>query len=255
MLSPTISDVARAYPQVQRRAAMLWSHLLVSALCTSLVYSQTASVEEASNPIFQSKVGVVLVDVVVTDKNGQAVRGLTKDNFEILEGAGGSTAEKQTIVSFEEHNGAPPQVPSRPRLPAHFYTNAPSGPPTDSINILLLDALNTHSEDQATVHREMVSYLKSIDPGPRLAIFTLSSRLQMVEGFSSDPRVLLEALNHKKWGGQPQASTLLRSDAEDTGEQKMLQAMADEHGNNDAIQALQRFLSTGRCHGGGSARP
>ncbi len=220
---------------------MMFRHFvfsLLALLSIPLLFSEATETPESPNSTFKAKVKVVLVDVVVTDRNNHPITGLQRNNFEIFE-----NGERQPIASFEDHRGeSPAPVPPRAPLPAHFYTNAPSVPPTDSINILLLDALNTHSEDQATVRREMISYLKSIDPGPRLAIFTLGSRLQMVEGFSSDPRTLLEALNHKKWGGQPQASTLLRSDAEDTGEQKMLQAMADEHGSNDAIQALQRFL-------------
>lgn len=234
--------LTRCCAQLQCWAPRVCYQFLVLTFFASLLYSQNTPAEQLSDPTFESRVRVVIVDVVVTDKNGHLVRGLTKDDFEVLEGTGSGRGDKQNILSFEEHDGLHPQRSSRPPLPQHFYTNAPAVPSNDSINVLLLDALNTHSEDQAAVRRDMISFLKSIDPGQRLAIFTLGSRLRLVEGFSSDSRVLVEALMHKKWGGEPQASTLLRSEAEDAGEQKMLQSIADAHGSNDAIKALQQFL-------------
>ena len=49
--------------------------------------------------------------------------------------------------------------------------------------MLMLDALNTQLGDQISVRKQMVDYLKNIQPGPQLAIFTLTSKLRLVEGF------------------------------------------------------------------------
>ena len=46
-------------------------------------------------PSFSSKVNLVLVDVAVHDKKGETVKGLTADDFELLE-----DGRKQQIVSF-----------------------------------------------------------------------------------------------------------------------------------------------------------
>lgn len=210
--------------------------------------SQTAQIPDSARPTFKSNAQLVLVDVVVTDGAGHPITGLQKDDFEIFEstdpvGKGG----KQTIVSFEEHKGGPPKI-EPPRLPApNFYTNAPPVASADSVNVLLLDALNTASEDQTAVRRQMIGYLKTIDPGPRLAIFTLGSRLRLVEGFSSDPRALIEALGHKKWGGMPQASTPVQTAAEASMNQKLQQQMIDTHASSAAIQELQDFLDEERA--------
>jgi hypothetical protein len=110
------------------------------------------------------------------------------------------------------------------------------------VNVLMLDALNTPLGDQSYVRQQMVSYLKTIQPGPRLAIFTLSSRMRMVEGFTAAPSLLLAALNHQNWGGGPQSSPVLRTETEDNLDQQLLNNMAEAGASGDSVQALQQFL-------------
>lgn len=112
----------------------------------------------------------------------------------------------------------------------------------------MLDALNTPLGDQSNVRAQMVSYLKKIQPGPRLAIFTLTSQMRMVDGFTADPSLLLAALNHKNCGGGPQSSQLLRADEEDNVDQQMINAVADASGPvltaqaQASIQAMKEFM-------------
>src|SRR6185312_12325574 len=222
-----------------------WSVLLLCSI--PFLYSQTAPAPAASNPTFKAKVQAVLVDLTVTDGNGNPIVGLNKDDFEISE-----DGVPQVVTSFEEHRGSQPAAPvERASLPPNTYTNAPTGDPSGSVNILLLDALNTRPEDQMVVRQQMIKYLKTMDPGPRLAIFTLGEQLRMVEGFTGDPQWLLAALNHKGWGGMPQTALFAPSDNEQTLEQQALARMADMDsgtGQNvtGAIQSLQNFLAENR---------
>jgi VWFA-related protein len=216
---------------------------LVLLACLPFGYSQSGEVSGPPGPVFQSHVRLVLLDVVVTDQNNQPVTGLQKDDFQVLERSSLLEQGKaQTIASFEEHRGAPRVTPSEPPvLPPHFYTNDPLVPPADSVNVLVLDALNTSMGDMSNVHAQMVSYLKALEPGPRLAIFTLSSRLNLVEGFTADPLALIAALNSKHSGSGPQGSATQRSAAEDNMDQQALAAMKDNHATAAAFQALQQF--------------
>jgi VWFA-related protein len=147
----------------------------------------------------------VIVDLVVTDSSRNAVHGLKQEDFQLTE-----NSAPQLISGFEEITGAnPPTKDSKPLtpLPPHVYTNFQPNPPGPAVNLLLIDALNTPMQDQSYVRQQMIKYLKTMQPGTRVAIFTLASRLRIVQGFTSDTSVLLNALNSKD--ALPQTSALL----------------------------------------------
>ena len=150
--------------------------LVLFSFCSSAVFPQT-DVQNSTGTTFQSKVRVVLVDVTVTDHNEAPVSGLKKEDFEIQE-----AGKVQTIASFEEHQ-IHPQNQAPLALPPHVYSNDSVQKASDSVNVLVMDALNTPVTDQAYARQQMVKYLKQIQPGPQLAIFTLSTHLRIVEGY------------------------------------------------------------------------
>src|SRR5262249_40275789 len=69
------------------------------AATPSLVAQQPATVGNAGVPVFRSTLNVVLVDVVVRDKSGAVVRGLTPDDFELLEDG---VRQKIVTLAYEE---------------------------------------------------------------------------------------------------------------------------------------------------------
>ncbi len=153
-----------------------------------------------SGAVLESNAQLVLVDVVVTD-HGRPVAGLSRDRFHIDE-----DGHEQPIASFEELKpAAKTALAEPPVLPAGTYSNVPTYPETGSVNVLLLDALNTPSSDQEQVRRAMIAYLGSIRPGSPLAIFTLSSRLRMAAGFTTDVAQLLKALQGER--AKPQSAS------------------------------------------------
>src|SRR5277367_6170088 len=170
---------------------------LLPLLSVLSLHSQTAP--DSSTPVasIKSSVRLVLVDVVVTNGKGEAVTGLHKDDFQILE-----DGKPQTISTFDEHHGVPPTQIKLPTLPPHVSTNFPVTQTADSVNVLLLDALNTPSRDQTYVHTQMLKYLKAIPPGTRVAIFTLASRLRMLQGVTTDSSELLAILKSAQAGTQ-----------------------------------------------------
>jgi VWFA-related protein len=181
------------------RRGLLW--IALSCFAVGSVFPQTADRPNPSNLTFKARTQIVVEDVVVTDRKGHPVDGLRKEDFQIFE-----EGKPQTIVSFEEHKGVSEH--GLPPLPPNIFSNYPKPKPSDSVNVLLLDSLNTPLSDQSKVHLQLVSFLKSIPAGSHIAIFTLSSGLFMVQGFTSDPSILLAALN-KKTETRPQSSALL----------------------------------------------
>jgi VWFA-related protein len=143
------------------------------------------------------------VDVVATE-HGNAAHGLAREQFHVFE-----DGIEQTIAAFDEHRPANgPEVAARPAvLPPHVYSNVPMYADTGAVNVLLLDGLNTPASDQLEVRRQMIQYLGKIAPGTSLSIFTLASRLRMVQGFTTDVPALVKAFQSPKAG--PQQSVVL----------------------------------------------
>jgi VWFA-related protein len=194
---------------------------LVPLFCGLSLQAQTAS-SDSGNTVatIKSKVRLVLVDVVVTNGKGDAVTGLYKEDFEVLE-----DGKPQTVSTFEEHHGASPTQIKLPALPPHVYTNFPLTQTSDAVNVLLLDAMNTPTLDQSYVHTQMIKYLKQLPASTRVAIFTLASRLRMLQGVTTDSSELLKVLNSVDAG--PHESPLLPSDAETEAIHRLLAFIAE----------------------------
>jgi len=180
----------------------------------------------------------VVVDVVVTGKDGQPVMGLNAEDFAVTE-----NGKPQSITSFEAHSGGTAQAAkpvSVAELPPNTFTNIPQTAPTDSLTVLLLDSLNTAPNDQRFVKQQILAFLKTVRPGRRMAIFTLSNHLRFVQGFSDDPATLAAALNNPRLGTNPKSSPLLQSDQEKSADQQTIANM-QEHDPAGAA-ALSDFL-------------
>ena len=148
--------------------------------------------------LLHSETNRVLVDISVTNK-GQPVRGIEKGRFHIFE-----DGKEQPVLSFEEQKlGITAPVAPHAALPPNVYNNAPQYPPATAVNVLLLDGLNTPVQDQMQVRKQMIAYLGKIAPGTPLALFTLSSRLRLVQGFTQDPAAIVKAVNNPQEAARP----------------------------------------------------
>jgi VWFA-related protein len=133
--------------------------------------------------------------VVVRDKHGSPVTGLTKDDFVVLD-----EKKPQTIQVFSVQTNQLPTTPG-PALPPDFYTNRAgerAAVPT-GITVILLDGLNTRFEDQTFARKQVIKFLEQIHPEDRIALYTLGSQLRVLHDFTSDSTSLLAAL--KQYGG------------------------------------------------------
>jgi VWFA-related protein len=133
---------------------------------------------------------LVEINVIVDDKHGNPITGLTKDDFLLFD-----NKKPQEIQFFsEQHNRAPDQ-PSPP-LPPNTFTNRVTGAasPPGSATVIRFDALNTEFADQALAKKQMAKFLRQIQPHDRVAPYWLGSGLQVLHNFTTDASILRDIL-------------------------------------------------------------
>ena len=182
------------------RVARLSRLLGISILLLSFVGVLPAQAPDSGQPLaptIRVSTHLVLVDVVVTDKQGKPVAGLKKEDFVLEEN--GKTQKISTFAKASDNVS-----PTETALPPGIYSNkpeyrAPGGP----ITVLLLDGLNTSFKDQSYARRQMLRFVQQqYQPGQRVAVFALTNSLRMLQDFTSDPQILQAAL--QRFNPQPQ---------------------------------------------------
>ena len=208
-----------------------------SGILGATLHSQTSvSMAEDGRRVFRANKQIVILDVVVTAKNGRPVQGLREEDFRVSE-----NGRSQIVTSFEEHTGAQPLEVKLPELPPGVFTNTLPIKPGDSVTVLVLDSLNTPLDDQNNVRMQMLNYLKKPHPGRRTAIFALGTQLRLLQGFTDDPALLLAALNNQKDGAGAQVSPLLRSTIETAASRDAVAGLR-QHAP-DAAANMQQFAA------------
>lgn len=196
--------------------------------------AKSGTPEMTSAPTLKVSTNMVLVDVVATE-HGNAIHGLKQAQFHVFE-----NGKEQAIASFDEHSPASSQALAAPppALPPHVYSNLPQYTQQSAVNVLLLDALNTPMSDQLEVRRQMIRYLGTMPRGTSLAIFTLSSRLRMVSGFTTNAAELVRVLHHSKSKAQ---QSIVLDDESDKVLNTMEDGISTQWVSPDAIAAMDQF--------------
>jgi VWFA-related protein len=167
------------------------------ALLSPLMFAQTSGAvasRSLETTVLHVGTQLVIVDVTVVEKNGHPVHGLQREDFTLTE-----SKQPQTVSHFEEHStkDSPAAGAELPPMPPGTFTDYTSIPPNGTLNVLLLDTLNTPVADQSYVRSQLQQFVKRAKPGTRLAVFGLSTRLFLLQGFSSDPQILKNVVEHK----------------------------------------------------------
>src|SRR5580658_4707598 len=152
--------------------------------------------ENNSEVKFTARTELVLIPTLVTDKSGNHITGLKKEDFTVLENGG-----EQKVATFEEITSDPHRL-SRPRNanPNEFSNSLTGGPSNRRVTLMVLDLVNTRFVDQAYARKDLLKYLtQSVDQREPTALYTLTrSGIQVIHDFTTDPRVLVAALHKVK---------------------------------------------------------
>ncbi|HUY80217.1 MAG TPA: VWA domain-containing protein [Acidobacteriaceae bacterium] len=175
--------------------------LLVIAGVGVPVLAQNQSSQSTAAPLTIKQYSrMVNLDVVVKDRKGHPITGLTAKDFEIFEQTPSKSKEKreQRIAAIREvHTAAmKPPAAAPTNIAPGVYSNAVAVqkdpvPPT----ILLVDGINTEIQYQAQVHQQMLRMLRQLPPNVPVAVFLMGKHLELLQGFTTDPELLQTALS------------------------------------------------------------
>jgi len=165
-----------------------------------LIFTLTLSVaaqEQQSVPVFKGRADVVLIPVVVHDKQGKHVAGLKADDFTIED-----NGAKQNLASVDEvsPDSSVPQPP--PELSADVrrgvvFTNQLSNPTqAKQLMIFAIDLVNAPFADTEQGRRAMLSFIAShMSPNRTMGLVTIETgRVRLLHAFTTSPTVLSSAL-------------------------------------------------------------
>ena len=154
----------------------------------SLVFGQgpPATTVPAGQTTIRTEAHIVVLDVMVTDKQGVPVHGLTAADFAIRE-----NGSPQTIKSIDEHTGiiGASQIQAAPDV----HTNRPA-PGADVWNVVLYDQFNTPQADQQRARAELVRFANALAPKANVALISFGGGLRVVSPFSVGQPGMVKAL-------------------------------------------------------------
>jgi VWFA-related protein len=184
-----------------RAAALL---ILVLAAAQPIIGQQPPP---SASPTFRSTLNLVLVDVVVRDKKGAAVKGLTADDFQLVE-----DGRPQQILTFayEEISNASPPIErasvlamkvaaAGPRVgaPDAVATPTDTAPPPARLSsediaghrllILLFDTSSMQPADVTKAADAAIKWVhEQMGPADLVAVASIGSSLQILSDFTSN---------------------------------------------------------------------
>ena len=133
---------------------------------------------------------LVILDVVVTDKQGNIVNGLTRDDFHVTE-----LDQPQTILNFEAAGAHSTPPAADINSTADLDRLAPQAP----VNILLLDEFNTRFEDMAFARYSLKKLLQKQPDHlttPTMLIAVDLQHFTVLQDYTQNKAALLNALEH-----------------------------------------------------------
>lgn len=172
------------------RVLQLLRRPLILTTAVATLWAQQPSIP---SPTIRVTTHMVLVDVVVTDKQGKPVNGLHPEDFVVEEN--GKAQKVSSLTTPAENTPA-----SAAQLPPGIYSNKPEyRSPGGPITVMMLDALNTPFTNQGYARRQMLAFVQQqFKPTDRMAVFALTGPLIVLQDLTSDPQALYAALQRYK---------------------------------------------------------
>jgi VWFA-related protein len=161
-------------------------------LAISFKVQAGAQGDAQKRPIIRSTTRLINVSVVVTDRQGRPVEGLTKDDFQIFDNG---HPEQVAFFSMVEERGASIGA-ARSLAPGEYSNDAHiSGTADRGTTIILFDTLHARYLSQAFGLRAIRIFLRQLQPEDHIGIYVLNmDGLKIVYRPDQPASALLEAM-------------------------------------------------------------
>ena len=199
---------------VRRRLPLSMKWLAAVAVGASLGFTLAAQ-EKLTETV---EVRVVNVDVVVTDRSGNPVHGLTKDDFEIFE-----DGKKQTVTNLYEISPESPLAQAQAQATTTAAIPAVENAPAESRRRRVMVFIDNYSLDPARRADVLKSVARFIEqqkkPDDEVALVSWNRSANIVTPFTSDPARLTQGIttmSSKGFGGLsfPQEKERVRAECQ-----------------------------------------
>jgi VWFA-related protein len=174
----------------------------------SILLCSLPSLAQAQQSLFFDTVDVrvVNVEVIVTERDGPPVTGLTRQDFEVFED--GNAVEISNFFVVEGREVARQEEVG----PTSEREDLLVEPQTRRLNLVVfVDNLNMQPQNRNAVFVELKNYIRErLDPHDRLMIVTMGEGIEVVQPFSNDPEALVATLERL----EKDTGSLRRADTE-----------------------------------------
>src|ERR1700684_2912744 len=132
--------------------------VMAALACSIFIFAKPKDKENNSDVKSTARTQLVLIPTLVTDKSGNHITGLKKEDFTVLENGG-----EQKIATFEEITSDAHRW-IRPKNPNEFGNTLTGGQSARRITLIVLDFINTPFAAQAYARIDLLKYLtESVD--------------------------------------------------------------------------------------------
>ncbi len=169
--------------------------------------TQTPKQNEPQSNTLRISSRLVQVSVIVHDKDGHPVTGLTKDDFTVFD-----QGQRQQIATFSEQKSllAANSAAASPNLFTNRFAQGANAQPP--LTVIVLDVFNTRHWDlywcpppfglarcaTAPIFHEVEKFINHMQPQDRVALYELTDNLYLLQDFTNDPSALQRGLDRGK---------------------------------------------------------
>ncbi len=173
------------------RNTPVWSCPILAILLVTGLAGPTPLAAQTDSAIFSDVIDVEVfnLEVVVTDKKGQAITGLTRDDFEIFED--GQPVELTNFFAVE--NLAPL---SGDDVPDGDVTDRPAGATRQLNLVVFVDNLNIRPENRKLLFENLRKDLEqAMAPGTQVMLASMNNRIEIMQPYTADAGQIFAALD------------------------------------------------------------